>query len=425
MSSLTTELAARGLLVQISDAEGLDRHLNEAARTVYAGVDPTAESLHIGNLVPLLALRRFQRHGHRPVVVIGGATGLIGDPSGKQNERSLLNLATVSEWAEAIKSQVSRFVDLSGNGPALIVNNLDWTRKLDALSFLRDVGKHFSVNVMIRRDTIKSRLERDGYGISFTEFSYMLLQAYDFLELLRRYNCTVQIGGSDQWGNMISGVDLIRRLEAKEAFAATMPLVEKSDGTKFGKTAEGTIWLDPSLTSPYTFYQFWMNTTDEDVPRFLRLFTFVGAEELARIDQEIERRPADRSGQKLLAQEVTKLVHGNDALRSAERITNALFSGDILGLELGDLVQLQLDGLECVKIKGNQSVVTEVVARSGLASSRSSARQLIAGKGLSLNGVLVDSLDVLLNRTNALYGRFHLLRRGKKSWVLVVHEKEQ
>jgi tyrosyl-tRNA synthetase len=267
---LLDELRRRGLVAQVSGEAELERHLAGASRTLYCGFDPTADSLHIGNLVPLLTLRRFQQHGHRPVLLLGGATGMIGDPSGRSTERNLNDPAVIGGWLERIRGQVERLVDFDGNNAAILVNNLDWTASLDVITFLREVGKHFSVNQMIQRESVRSRLEREGEGISYTEFSYMLLQANDYTELARRYDCTLQIGGSDQWGNIVSGMDLVRRKLGRDSFALTLPLVTRSDGSKFGKTAGGSIWLDAARTSPYSFYQFWLNTTDADVVSYLK-----------------------------------------------------------------------------------------------------------------------------------------------------------
>ena len=287
--ALLEELHSRGLIAQVSDESGLSEHLAAQPRTLYCGFDPTADSLHIGNLVPLLTLRRFQEAGHKPILLLGGATGLIGDPSGRSDERSLNDSGIVAHWVEKIRHQVSGLLDFTGNNPASIANNLDWTRDLDVISFLRDVGKHFSVNSMIQRDSVRSRLERDGEGISYTEFSYMLLQAMDYYELARRSGCTVQIGGSDQWGNIVSGMDLVRRRLSQEAFALTVPLVTKADGTKFGKTSAGAVWLDPARTSPYSFYQFWLNSADADVEHFLKVFTFLDLETIRRADDRARR----------------------------------------------------------------------------------------------------------------------------------------
>lgn len=415
------ELRSRGLLAQTSDEEGLASHLAEAPRTLYCGFDPTADSLHIGNLVPLLTLRRFQEAGHRPILLLGGATGLIGDPSGRSDERSLNDTAVVAEWVDNIHRQVSGLLDFEGNNPALIANNLDWTADLDVISFLRDVGKHFSVNAMIQRDSVRSRIERDGEGISFTEFSYMLLQAFDYLQLAERHGCSLQVGGSDQWGNIVSGMDLVRRKLAREAYALTVPLVTKADGTKFGKTAAGAVWLDGRKTSPYSFYQFWLNTADADVEHFLKIFTFVDLEDIARVMTEQAEAPHLRTAQRRLAMEVTRLVHGNDALASAERITAALFDGAIGTLTEADLEQLRQDGMDCSTVDADEGLLA-AIAQAGLAPSRGQARKLVTGSGIRINGEVQTDPERCLDFADALYGRFYLLRRGKKNWHLLVRK---
>ena len=339
------ELERRQLIAQVSDRADLDSHLESGSRTVYCGFDPTADSLHIGNLVPLLTLRRFQLFGHRPIALVGGATGLIGDPSFKGAERALNDRATVERWVTSIRDQVSRFVDFSGNNGAIVVDNLEWTRNLDVISFLRDIGKHFSVNAMMQKDSVRSRLTQRESGISFTEFSYTLLQSMDYKQLAERYNCTLQIGGSDQWGNITAGMDLVRRTLAKECHALTVPLITKADGTKFGKSETGSVWLDASKTSPYAFYQFWFNTADADVLRYLRAFTFVDVEEISGLTRTVTEDPGKREAQVRLAREVTRLVHGDDGVRSAERISSVLFGGAIRDLTEADLRQLELDGL--------------------------------------------------------------------------------
>ena len=319
---LIDDLQARGLIAQMTAAEKLVEHLSTGSRTLYCGFDPTADSLHIGSLVPLLVLRRFQQAGHKPIALLGGATGLIGDPSFKAQERKLNTPDVVADWVILIREQISKFVDFNiGDRSAEMVNNMDWIEKIDLLSFLRDVGKHFSVNNMVNKESVQQRLDRDGEGISYTEFTYMLLQSYDFAQLNRLHDCTVQIGGSDQWGNITGGVDLSRRLNGSQVFGMTLPLVTKSDGTKFGKTEAGTIWLDPKKTSPYAFYQFWLNTADADVYTFLRYFTFLSLsaiDEIEKVDALIQGR---KSAQDVLAREVTELVHGPVSLAAAQRIT--------------------------------------------------------------------------------------------------------
>ncbi|MDP6829195.1 MAG: tyrosine--tRNA ligase [Pseudomonadales bacterium] len=420
--SLIDDLRQRGLVAQASDESGLARHLAEGSRRVYCGFDPTADSLHIGNLVPLLTLRRFQLFGHAPILLLGGATGMIGDPSGRSDERNLNDQAVVDGWMERIRSQVEHFVDFEGNSAATMVNNLQWTRNLDVMTFLRNVGKHFSVNAMIQRESVKNRLDREGAGISFTEFSYMLLQSNDFVELFQRHDCTVQIGGNDQWGNIVSGVDLIRRRLGGEAYALTLPLVTKADGTKFGKTAAGAVWLDPARKSPYGFFQFWMNTADADVVHYLKTFTFLSFEEIEALGGEVSEHPERREAQKRLATEVTRLVHGADALASAERISASLFGGDLAVLEKSDLEQLRLDGMDATDPGGSSFGLLAVMVDCGLAKSRGAARKLVSGGGVRINGVPVSDPGIELDWSDALFGCYYLIRRGKKNWHMLVRE---
>jgi tyrosyl-tRNA synthetase len=418
-AGLLENLRLRGLVSQISAEADLELHLNEGCRTVYCGFDPTAESLHIGSLVPLLALKRFQLAGHKPIALVGGATGMIGDPSFKSKERKLNSLEVTAEWTDKIKTQVSRFIDFDcGENSALVVNNLDWTRDLSALTFLRDIGKHFSVNAMIQKESVKQRIEREGEGISFTEFTYMILQALDFSVLNRDYQCTLQIGGSDQWGNITAGIDLTRRMNQEQVYGLTLPLVTKADGGKFGKTEEGTIWLDPAKTSCYAFYQFWINTADADVYKFLRYFTFL---EPAEID-EIEIRDKVAAGrpeaQSILAREVTLLVHGAEGLEAAERISQALFDGEISSLTESDFAQLSLDGLPSTVHQSGSVSLVEALVNSGLASSNKMAREFIGNGAVSVNGEKISEASALLLQEQALFGRYWLIRRGKKLFHL-------
>ncbi|MBK81252.1 MAG: tyrosine--tRNA ligase [Gammaproteobacteria bacterium] len=423
VASLLEELRQRELLAQVSDEAALEAHLESGSRTVYCGFDPTADSLHIGNLVPLITLRRFQRRGHRPILLIGGATGMIGDPSGRSAERNLNTADTVSGWVDRIRGQVEGLVAFGAradaDSSAVIVNNLDWTADLTVIDFLREIGKHFSVNQMIQRDSVRSRLEREGEGISYTEFSYMLLQANDYAELAGRYGCSVQIGGSDQWGNIVSGMDLVRRKLGRESFALTLPLITRADGSKFGKTAEGTVWLDARRTSPYAFYQFWLNTADADAVRFLKIFTFLELGEVASIAAEAQEAPERRLAQRRLAEEVTTLVHGPDGLASAERITAALFDGDLAGLSESDLDQLAQDGMGCTDVADAEIGLLAALADSGLAKSRGEARKLVAGNGIRVNGAVQSDVERALDWQDALHGRFYLLRKGKKNWHML------
>ena len=415
---LIKEFKWRGLVAQISNEEKLATHLSNV-RSVYCGFDPTADSLHIGSLVPLIALRRFQLAGHRPILLLGGATGLIGDPSGRDDERSLNQQEIVAQWVEKLRAQVGRFLDFKGVNAAVICNNLDWTQKLDVISFLRDVGKHFSVNAMVQRDSVKARLQREEQGISYTEFSYMLLQAMDFLELAKREDCLLQIGGSDQWGNIVSGVDLIRRHTGQEAFALTMPLVTKADGSKFGKTASGAVWLDAQKTSPYAFYQFWLNSADADVEKFLKLFTFMTGLEISELVASSQQAPEQRLAQRELARRVTGLVHGDEAVSSAERISASLFGGDEASLRPEDFLQLRQDGLPSIALAPGEGLLNIMVA-VGAAKSAGDARKLVQGKGVRLNGLLVEDPKWVLSCDDAYVGEYFVLRKGKKQHYLLV-----
>ena len=419
MVPLLGALDRRGLISQVSDRFGLESHLAGASRVVYAGVDPTAPSLQVGNLVTLLMLRRFQLGGHRPIAVVGGATGLIGDPGGRTDERAFNDTDTVEAWVDAIRAQVSRFIDLEGSSAGRVVNNLDWIRGFDVIRFLRDVGKHFSVSAMIQRDSVRSRLERDGGGISYTEFSYMLLQAYDFLELARRHGCTVQVGGSDQWGNIVSGVDLVRRALQRQAYALTHPLITKPDGTKFGKSAAGAVWLDGERTSPYVFYQFWLNTPDADVLTYARCFTLLDERDLTAVGEAVRQRPERRDGQRTLAREVTRLVHGAAAVDSAERITQALFDGDVRALTGEELAQLAGDGMATTTVAPGTGLLDAMTA-AGLANSNGAGRRLVQSNGVRVNGELVADPTKRLTTVNALHGRYHVVRRGRKNWHMLV-----
>lgn len=417
-NELSQELAWRGLIAQSSDRVALQEHLAQESRTLYCGFDPTADSLHIGSLVPLLTLRRFQTFGHRPILVLGGATGLIGDPSFRDDERSLHSTELVAAWADALQRQVEPFLDFEGNSAALIANNLDWTENLDVISFLRDIGKHFSVNAMIQRESVKTRLERAEQGISYTEFSYMLLQGMDYLELAKRYDCTLQIGGSDQWGNIVSGVDLVRRNLARDVYALTLPLVTKADGTKFGKTASGTIWLDPEKTSPYSFYQFWLNSADADVENFLKFFTFLNQDEIGALQVATEQSPEKRVAQKTLAENVTELVHGKKAVVSAERISGALFKGELASLTESDLAQLARDGLPSTACSPGDGVLS-IMTNAGLAKSVGEARKLVQGGGVRINGKVVSDPKALISDDGAMHGKYLLLKKGKKAHHLL------
>ena len=412
------EFAWRGLISQSTDRKRLAQHLGAGSKTIYCGFDPTADSLHIGSLVPLLALRRFQECKHRPIVLIGGATGLIGDPSGRDNERPLVSRDTILHRTDLLKAQVSAFLDLHGEYAAEVVNNLSWTEDLDVITFMRDIGKHFSVNAMIQRDSVRTRIKREGEGISYTEFSYMLLQSLDFLELAKTRFCSLQIGGNDQWGNIVSGVDLVRRNLGTEVHALTLPLVTKADGTKFGKTSSGAVWLDKQKTSPYSFYQYWLNIADEDVTKFLRYFTFLSEEEILESERVMKRRPYERLAQRLLADNVTDIVHGRELRISAQTVASALFKGDVRDLDETDIRQLELDGLELFQINPGEGLLA-IMADSGMVKSKGEARNLVKSGGVSLNGEVVNDDKQCLEIKDALYGRYFFLRRGKKVYKLL------
>ena len=419
-SDIIGDLESRALISMLAGGEELKSHLATGCRTVYCGFDPTAESLHIGNMVPLLALKRFQLAGHQPIALVGGATGMIGDPSFKDPERKLKTVEVVEEWVDRIKPQLSQFLDFdSGRNAAILANNLVWTKDFDVLRFLRDIGKHFSVNSMIQKESVKQRIEREGEGISYTEFSYMILQSFDFSELNKRYGCTVQIGGSDQWGNITSGIDLTRRLNQQQVYGVTLPLITKSDGTKFGKTESGTIWMDSEKTSPYAFYQFWLNTADADVYKFQKYFTFLSGDEIDEIELSDKTSSSKPEGQGILAKEVTELLHGTAGWEAATRSSEALCSGDIASLTAGDVAQLELDGLPYSEIRGSKEGIVEVLVETKLAKSNKMAREFIGNNAVQVNGQSVDSADFKLSESNALQGKYFILKRGKKLFHLV------
>jgi tyrosyl-tRNA synthetase len=417
---ILADLEARGLVSQMTSEDEFRSHLLGGRRTIYSGFDPTADSLHIGHLVPLLALRRFQLAGHKPLALVGGATGMIGDPSFKAAERQLNSTEVIGGWVDSLKGQLSRFLDFDcGAASAEVVNNLDWTRELNVLSFLRDIGKHFSVNAMIQKESVKQRIEREGSGISFTEFSYMILQSYDFAELYRRHECTIQIGGSDQWGNITGGIDLARRMYQGQVYGLTLPLVTKADGQKFGKTETGTVWLDPAKTSPYAFFQFWLNAADADVYKFLHYFTYLTPVDIADIEAADAAATGRPSAQGILAREVTALVHGEDGLRAAERISTALFSGELGDLTEPDFEQLRLDGLPSTDVSGDAIAIIEALVSTGLAASNRVAREFVSAGAVTANGVKVSDTDATLVKAGALFGRYVVLKRGKKLFHLL------
>ena len=421
------QLEQRGLIAQYSGDENLVAHL-DVSRTLYCGFDPTADSLHIGSLVPLLMLKRFQEAGHRPIILVGGSTGLIGDPSFKAEERKLNSPEIVAGWVEKIRHQTSQFVDFDESLPngAIIVNNLDWTAGIDVLDFLRDVGKHFSINSMIQKESVKQRLQRDGGGISFTEFSYSLLQSLDFAELNRRYNCTLQIGGSDQWGNIVGGIDLTRRQNQSQCFGLTSPLITKADGSKFGKTESGTVWLNAGKTSPYSFYQFWLNVADEDVYKFLRYFTFLSLEEIEgieRSDRDSDKKP---EAQRILAREVTELVHGKLGVEAALRISDALFSGDPNKLSKKDFEQMCQDGISSSSVDEEgllQKPLTQILTDCGMVKAGREVKDALGRHSVFVNGIPQGNSDnmkarEIFSKERALHGRFFMVRLGKKKYHL-------
>jgi tyrosyl-tRNA synthetase len=414
-TGILDELDWRGLIAQSTDRDALAAELATGPISVYCGFDPTAPSLHAGNLVPLLALRRFQRAGHRPIVLAGGATGMIGDPRDSA-ERSLNTTDTVADWTERIRGQLERFVDFDDSPTGAIVdNNLSWTGELSAIEFLRDIGKHFSVNVMLDRDTIRRRLEAEG--ISYTEFSYMLLQANDYVELHRRYDTRLQIGGSDQWGNIIAGVRLVRQKLGATVHALTVPLVTAADGTKFGKsTGGGNLWLDPEMTSPYAFYQHFVNTADADVVNYLRWFTFLTADELAELEQATAERPHERGAQRRLAQEFTTLVHGQAATDAVEHASRALFGrGELTELDEATLAAALREASVAELAPGGPDAITDLLVASGLSASKGAARRTIAEGGVSVNNTRIESDEWVPQPADFLYGRWLVLRRGKRN----------
>jgi tyrosyl-tRNA synthetase len=409
------ELRWRGLIAQSTDLEALASEAARGPLTLYAGFDPTAPSLHAGHLVPLLALRRFQAAGHRPIVLAGGATGLIGDPR-DTGERILNSAETVEGWTDRIRGQLERFVDFDGSPTGAIVeNNLEWTSAMSAIELLRDVGKHFSVNVMLDRDTVRRRLE--GEGISYTEFSYMLLQANDYVELYQRHHCVLQIGGSDQWGNIIAGVRLVRQKLSAAVHALTVPLVTAADGTKFGKsTGGGNVWLDPELTTPYAWYQYFVNTADADVVRYLRWFTFLSADELAELEEATASRPQQRAAQRRLARELTTLVHGERATEAVEHASQALFGRGELGRLDESTLAAALRETSVAELKpGTPDGIVDLLVASGLSASKGAARRTIAEGGVSVNNTKIDDEEWAPRPTDFLHGRWLVLRRGKRN----------
>jgi len=418
-SALLKDLQWRKSIAQTTDQGELAKYLDGGSRSLYLGFDPTAPSLHIGNLVALTVLRRFQLAGHKPIALVGGATGLVGDPSGRNSERTLNEVEVVNEWVGKIRKQLEGFLDFSGSNPAIMANNLDWTAPVSAIQFLRDIGKHFSVNQMLARESVSARLEAGG--ISYTEFSYQVLQAFDFLELNRRQDCHLQIGGSDQWGNIVAGVDLIRRVESKSAHALTIPLLAKADGTKFGKTADGSIWLDANMTSPYAFFQFFLNSDDRDVEQLLRTFSFKSHEELESLFESLRTNPGAREAHRALAREVTSLIHGEDQTLKVENAARALFGqSEIRELDEATL-ESALKELPRTSLTNGQEFPTwvDLLCAAGVVDSKSAARRVVKEGGAYLNNEKISGEDFKPQQSDLLHGRFMVLRKGKRDLAAV------
>jgi tyrosyl-tRNA synthetase len=418
---LQDELQWRGLFNQVTHVE-LFEALEKESFTFYCGFDPTADSLHIGSLVPIIGMMHLQRRGHSPIALVGGATGMIGDPSGKSEERSLQTDEDVAANAAGIRAQLERFLDFSGENAAILVNNADWLGRISMVEFLRDVGKHFSVNVMMAKESVRQRLQDRDHGISYTEFSYSLLQSYDFLHLNDAHGCRLQVGGSDQWGNIVSGMDLTRRLRQVDTFGLTFPLVTKSDGTKFGKSESGNVWLDAARTSPYKFYQFWMNQADADVPRWLRFFTFLPREEIEALDGEIESAPERRVAQKRLAEEITRLVHGEEALENAVRASQAMFGGDLEGLDDAVLEDVfsEVPSTEFpAAVLAEGRLLLDVLVEAGTFASKGEARRMVKSGGLYLNNDRIEADDAKLTEQSLCSKTIAVVRKGKKHYHLL------
>ena len=416
MTTILQDLEFRGLINQMTDEEGLQKLLNEESVSLYCGFDPTGDSLHIGHLLPVLMLKRFQVAGHKPIGVVGGATGMIGDPSGKKAERTLNTTETVQMYSERIRTQLLPFLSFDGENAAKVVNNFDWTGDLDVITFLRDIGKNFGLNYMLAKDSVASRLDA---GISFTEFSYMILQSYDFLKLYQDHNCKLQIGGSDQWGNITAGMELIRKTEEdSKAFGLTVPLVTKADGSKFGKTEGGAVWLDPEKTTPYEFYQFWINTDDRDVVKYLKYFTFLSKEEILELEKQFNEAPEQRVAQKALAAEVTKLVHGEKALDQAIKITEALFSGSVKELTADEIKQGFKDVPSFALNEAEMGLVDLLVAAK-ISPSKRQAREDVQNGAVYVNGDRTQDVAKVLSKLDAIEEQFIIIRRGKKKYHLI------
>lgn len=413
---LIEDLKWRGLIYQQTDEQGIEDLLNKEQVTLYCGADPTADSLHIGHLLPFMTLRRFQEHGHRPIVLIGGGTGMIGDPSGKSEERVLQTEDQVAKNVEGLSAQMHKLFEFGTDKGAVLVNNRDWLSQISLISFLRDYGKHVGVNYMLGKDSIQSRLEN---GISYTEFTYTILQAIDFGHLNRELNCKIQVGGSDQWGNITSGIELMRRMYGQtEAYGLTIPLVTKSDGKKFGKSESGAVWLDAEKTTPYEFYQFWINQSDEDVIKFLKYFTFLSKEDINRLEQSRDEAPHLREAQKALAENVTEFIHGKEALDDAIRISEALFKGDLKSLSIKD-IKAGFKEVPQVEVSKATTNIIDVLIESGIASSKRQAREDVNNGAIYINGEREQSVDYNLTDEDKFDNEFTIIRRGKKKYFMV------
>ena len=422
--NILEELQWRGLVADCTDPAELAKRISSSPITVYAGFDPTADSLHVGNLVPLLALRRFQLLGHHPIPLAGGATGLIGDPSGKTQERQLLTQEVLSANLAKVKNQLTRLLDFdSPKNPARLLDNITWTAPLSYLNFLREIGKHFSVNQMVAKESVRARMEDREAGISYTEFSYMLLQAFDFYVLCRDFGCELQIGGSDQWGNVTAGIELTRKKLGRSVFGLTLPLITNADGTKFGKTVAGAIWLDPARTSIYKFYQFWIRTDDRDVIRYLKYFTFLSQDEIGSLEKQHAENPGSRTAHKALAKAVTDLVHGPEATAEAIRASDILFGGELSGVSettFNEIVgEVPTTKITSAALGGTGLPLVEALVQSGLSSSKGQARKDIEGGGVYVNNQREPSAQRLLSVKDLLFSRHLLLRKGKRNYVVL------
>lgn len=417
MMDLLQDLKWRGIVYQQTDEGGLKDLLDKEKISLYCGMDPTGDSMHIGHLLPFLTLRRFQNAGHRPIVLVGGATGLIGDPKATE-ERVLQTVETVQKNVESLTAQLKTIFDFEGENGAIMVNNYDWTAPMNIITFLRDYGKHIGINYMLAKDTIASRLET---GISFTEFTYTIMQGMDFKHLYENYNCKLQIGGSDQWGNITTGLELIRKMveEESKAFGLTIPLVTKADGTKFGKTESGAVWLDAKKTSPYEFYQFWINAADADVVKYLKYFTFLSKEEIEALEQSVQEEPHLRKAQKALAEEMTRLIHGEEALQQAIKITDALFSGDIKNLTAAEIKEGFKDVPSYEHSSGEEIGIVDLLVEAKISPSKRQAREDVSNGAISVNGERITDLEYVLTDIDRIEGQFTVIRRGKKKYFLI------